>query len=321
MRAEGALLSIPRRRLRILVLVGASWLALLLGLVLWWAYVVLQQGERIAELEVTAGLARGEALVGRERVHNMLMWESGAFIVILLSATAVLAWLYYRDSVRNRALHAFFAALTHELRTPLAALRLQAEAIAEDPEAPPARHASGRRLLDDLSRLESQVERTLELARVEGGGRVLEEPIALEPLLRHFCATLPESLAGRVALHVAHTRSDTRVLGDKVAIQLILRNLVENAVRHAQRNKVELIMSLEHRGSGVTLHCMDNGAGFEGNAARLGTLFYRGERSSGAGVGLYLIKALMTQMGGAARFDSARDHGFEAVLHFREAAA
>lgn len=321
MRAEGALLSIPRRRLRILVLVGASWLALLLGLVLWWAYVVLQQGERIAELEVAAGLARGEALVGRERVHNMLMWESGAFIVILLSATAVLAWLYYRDSVRNRALHAFFAALTHELRTPLAALRLQAEAIAEDPETPPAQQQRGRRLLGDLSRLESQVERTLELARVEGGGRVLDEPIALAPLLRHFCASLPESLAERVQVHIAHSGGDMLVLGDKAAIQLILRNLVENAARHAGRNRVELIVSLERNGSGVVLHCMDNGTGFRGDSARLGTLFYRGEQSSGAGVGLYLVRALMTQMGGSAAFDSAPERGFAAQLRFREATA
>lgn len=321
MSGEGALLTLPRRRLRIMVLVGVGWLTSLLALVLWWANVLLRQGARIAELEVAAGLARAAALDARGRVYNMLLWESAAFILILLAATAVLAWLYYRDSLRNRSLHAFFAAVTHELRTPLAALRLQAEVIAEDPETPQAQQLRGRRLLADLSRLENQVERTLELARVEGGGKVLDEPIALAPLLRHFCASLPEPLAERVQMYVAHSGADMRVLGDKAAIQLILRNLVENAARHAGRSRVELIVSLERNGAGVVLHCMDNGTGFPGDSARLGTLFYRGEQSSGAGVGLYLVRALMTQMGGSARFDSAPERGFAAQLRFREAGA
>jgi signal transduction histidine kinase len=64
---------------------------------------------------------------------------------------------------------------------------------------------------------------------------------------------------------------------------------------------------------------LDAGEGFGGDPAQLGSLFVRGERSRGAGVGLYLVRSLMERMGGRAEFSSRPGTGFETLLYFQRA--
>ena len=93
----------------------------------------------------------------------------------------VLFWLYWRDAKRTRSLQAFFASLTHELRTPLTSIRLQAESISDGLADHPEQKDFLQRLLEDSQRLELQVERVLELARVEGGGPIFTQAIQIVP--------------------------------------------------------------------------------------------------------------------------------------------
>jgi hypothetical protein len=109
----------------------------------------------------------------------MVFWEGGTFLVLLLTISGALFWYYRRDMQRARGTQAFFAALTHELRTPLTSVRLQTEAIAA---GEPSQELIDR-LLVDTHRLESQIDKTLELARIEGGGRLAEQAIRLDQWL------------------------------------------------------------------------------------------------------------------------------------------
>ena len=76
-------------------------------------------------------------------------------------------------------------------------------------------------------------------------------------------------------------------------------------------------LTAAQRGDHVVLEYQDNGAGIVGDSLRLGELFARGERSSGAGVGLYLVRRLMQRMGGRARFNTAPGEGYRCELWFR----
>jgi signal transduction histidine kinase len=311
----GELTTIPRRRARQILVIGALWLVSIVSLVGWWTSVVLNQAARIVELEVARGVPRPTVELAWLHTRRMLTGESAAFIFLVLGATSVLAWLYWRDTLRTRSLNGFFASITHELRTPLASLRLQAESLAEG-----ASGAQGgelpRRLLEDLTRLEDQVERMLELARVEGGGAVLDECVPLGPALLRLRDRVREAHAGKVDLAVPLAGSEALVRGDRVAIDMILRNLVDNALRHGGRPVVTVVMDVKESQGTVTLRCLDNGIGYA-DPARLGTLFVRGPRSPGAGIGLYLIRALMTQMGGSASYETRSGEGFAAYLTFR----
>jgi signal transduction histidine kinase len=97
---------------------------------------------------------------------------------------------------------------------------------------------------------------------------------------------------------------------------MILRNLVENSVRHARVNPVSVRLTAAMRGARLVLEYQDNGRGVAPGAGRLGRLFDRGPSSHGAGVGLYLVRRLMQRMGARSRFDTAPGEGFRAELWF-----
>jgi signal transduction histidine kinase len=245
----------------------------------------------------------------------MLMWESLSYFALLIASTGVLFWLYLRDARRTRSLQAFFASLTHELRTPLTSIRLQAESISDGLADRPEQKHLVQRLLEDSQRLEMQVDRVLELARVEGGGPIFTQAVQIRPWLERVIRDWQQHQSERVEIEL--NIQDVRVHADQVALQLILRNLLENAVRHSKVEKVKIRISSESTPNGVFLVFADNGAGYAGNTKYLGKLFEKGESSQGAGVGLYLVQVLMKRMGGRAEF-GARS-GFQVSLLFPEA--
>jgi signal transduction histidine kinase len=309
---EGSLSLMPIWHTQLLAAAVAAWLALQVVLVFWWATLIDRQARRIAQLE---GMAGTGFAAGQEwsRTRLMLVGESSSFFALVLAISLLLAWLYWREHRRARSMQAFFASVTHELRTPLTSMRLQAEAIAEGEQ----RAELAQRLLEDSHRLESQIDKTLELARIEGGGPLSEQAIPLQSWVPRTLESVAQAHRERIELHSQIDAAVPPVLADAGALQLILRNLVENSVRHSGRNPVGIQLGASVQRERVVLAYQDNGQGLAAGSGRLGRLFGRGPQSSGAGVGLYLVRRLMQRMGGRAHFDAAAGAGFRVELLFR----
>jgi signal transduction histidine kinase len=320
---QGALSILPRRRLWIATILGAAWLAFLIALGGWWVSIVMRQSSRIAQLELAGGAAASAVDAQWEQTRRMLFWESSTFLLLLLTLSVLLFWLYWREYRRTRAMQAFFAAVTHELRTPLTSVRLQAEALAlnmalntDKDSAQPGAELT-RRLLDDTHRLESQIDKTLELARMEGGGSLAEQEIPLDPWLERVLRAMSETHGARINLSTQVAAGLPPIRGDAAAVQMILRNQLENSVRHAQRTPVQVNVEALANDAGVEIRYRDDGAGSSEPVHSLGRLFQRGGTSSGTGVGLYLTRVLMERMGGSVAFGTATNGGFEARLQFQ----
>lgn len=300
--AKGKISVRPNLRVRIVVAAHLIWLVTLCLLGAWWGRLVLSQAARIADLETRLGISASAAHEHWARTQRMLAGESIVFFALLVLATSILLWLYLREAERTRSLQAFFASVTHELRTPLTSIRLQAESIADSVPENATERPLVERLLEDTSRLESQVERTLELARVEGGGTVLNQPFRVKPWLEYFLQTWTNGFGGRV--EVTTQVEECLIQADPSAFQMILKNLIDNSIKHAgHRGKVQIrLESPQIENDWVVLRYSDNGSGFKGDSRKLGSLFYKGEMSQGAGVGLYLVESLMRRMGGRAEF-------------------
>jgi signal transduction histidine kinase len=310
---QGAFSVAPARRTRLLAALAALWLALTLSLVGWWSVIVLRQAARIAQLEGPSDAAVAAAW---SRTRVMLLGESAVFLALLLALSATLAWLYWREQRRVRALQAFFASVTHELRTPLTSIRLQAEAIAEGDQ----RAELARRLLEDALRLGSQIDKTLELARIEGGGPLADQAVPLPGWLERTLEDIAQAHGARLDLKAHIPETLPAVAADAAALRMVLRNLVENSVRHGGVEPVRVRLTATEREGQVVLEYQDNGVG-TADAAALGQLFGRGPQSSGAGVGLYLVSRLMERMRGRVEFRSTPGDGFRAELWFRQAAS
>lgn len=314
---QGSLSVEPVRRTGLVAGVAVLWVVLQLALVIWWAIVISRQARRIAQLEALQGFASGVAGEQWSRTRLMLVGESSSFFALLLAISLLLAWLYWREHKRARAMQAFFASVTHELRTPLTSIRLQAEAIAEGQQSAEL----ARRLLEDSHRLESQIDQTLELARIEGGGPLSEQAVPLQSWAPRALESIRAAYGARVHLELQIEPEAPPVQADAAALQMILRNLIDNSVRHSRRDPVTVRIGARSHGKSVAIDYRDDGVGIEeGASGRLGHLFARGPASSGAGVGLYLVRKLTQRMGGTIDFAPAAGAGFHCELLLRVSA-
>jgi len=303
----------PARRTVLVASVVAVWLVMQLALVAWWATVIGRQARRIAALQALHGADSGATAAQWSRTRLMLVGESGSFLALLVAVSLLLAWMYWREHRRARSMQAFFASVTHELRTPLTSIRLQAEAIAEGEQGAEL----ARRLLEDSHRLESQIDKTLELARIEGGGPLSEQAIPLHTWLGRTLESSTAAYGDRLEVRAHVDATLPAVLADAGALQMVLRNLIENSVRHSHLSPVKVRLTASLRGARAVLEYQDNGAGVPAGTGRLGRLFGRGPGSNGAGVGLYLVRRLMQRMRGSVRFNTAPGEGFRCELSFR----
>jgi signal transduction histidine kinase len=309
----------PDRRFRLMVVGHFIWLIMACTLGAWWGRLVFVQAARIAELEVMMGLETSVTRTHWHRTQRMLYWESSFFFGLLLACSAFLFWLYWRDVKRARGIQAFFASVTHEMRTPLTSIRLQAESIVdifgERISESPVRN-NVQRLLEDSIRLEAQVERTLELARIEGGGPVYVQSFSIKPWMEIFLNSWKFDHRDQVEFDVQI--EDFIIRSDSLAIQVIFKNLIENSMIHSNRSPVAISIEARKNQGGVAIYLRDNGDGFR-DVKSLGKIFQKGPSSKGTGIGLYLVKVLMARMGGWVDFkQDPNTSGFQIALWFQE---
>ena len=151
-------------------------------LIFWWHHLLSQQAEQIFTLERQNSQLAATAQLNYEATTRMLHAEGIWFFAVIFASGGFLIWMYLRDGRRAKSLQAFFASVTHEFKTPLTSIRLQAESLADVCVEDSYQQSLTGRLLQDVNKLEAQVDRTLELARVEGGGQLLTEKMPLRPI-------------------------------------------------------------------------------------------------------------------------------------------
>jgi signal transduction histidine kinase len=301
---KGDFIKNPDRRIKLLILMQVLWAGMLLVLAIWWGTLLLQKSDEIADLQTQLGMAAHDVQSKLDRTERMIVGESSTFVVLILITNAVLIFFFLRDSKRSRSLQAFFASLTHEFRTPLTSIKLQAEAL-KDIEDNPKHTPFLNRLIEDVERLEGQVQKTLELARVEGGGGLQRQSISLKNYLQTRVLPFYSTAQNKVSLTIE--MGDEVVLADPSAVTIIFRNLMDNAIKYSVSLPSKLVIRSGMLNGDLQVDVIHENSTAHSDSKLLGKLFYRGSHSQGAGVGLYLIKTLMQKMNGEARFQSIGD--------------
>jgi signal transduction histidine kinase len=285
---------------RIKILLVGLWVTFTVTLASWWLIFGLRQLDRLNQLHV-------EQADQLQKHYQMLLWEGGILIAALIGGGLALFYYARREQKRHAQVEEFFAAFTHDAKTALASLRLQAESLKEDLGANP--NPLLDRLLQDSLRLQLQLENSLFLVNLPTG-RLLIEPVRISQLVDALRYHWP-------ALTIIQ-KGDGVILGDARAIESMLTNLVHNGVTHGQASEIRI--TAEDNGKGRTcLRVADNGRGFAGDFKQLGKLFVRHARGSGSGVGLYISRQLAKRMNSSLRFARGDDGGFVAELNFASA--
>jgi signal transduction histidine kinase len=134
-------------------------------------------GENIALLEHL----QPERMDHWQRQYRMIFWEGGSWIILLVLGGAALIALVQRESARVRRIREFFASFSHEIKTSLASLRLQAEALKDEHINSPILD----RLIGDTVRLQLQLENSLFLAS-QDSLQLYIQPLALDHVLERM---------------------------------------------------------------------------------------------------------------------------------------
>lgn len=273
------------------------WVLMLLGLGSWWLYLVFKLHATLSQINIPE-------LGSQSRFLNMMKWEGSFFFLFLVFLGASLFYMYFRDMKKSKAMQAFFSSLSHELKTPLASMRLQAEVIRdligdESHDHTQLSNLTGR-LIEDTQKLESELEKSLQLSRIEQDAPLTLVPVGIERYIKRQLQKVSTAL--ELKLDVAEDAQE--VLADELALNMIFRNLFENTLRHNKSAKVVTIIA-RRNGQCVDLTYDDHGKKFEGDTGLLGSLFYKFNSTKGSGIGLYLIKHLMRKMHGNFQIDNS----------------
>jgi signal transduction histidine kinase len=204
------------------------------------------------------------------------------------------------------AKRALLLAISHELRSPLTRARLNTELLPEAPDDVAARREA---LLRDLGEMRDLVTDLLESERLGQGHAALQlEPVDLPALVREVVDALAQTHGGTVPTVALEMEAGLPALQlDRARMRLLLRNLLDNALRHSADAEQAPLLRL-HRAApdaGVVITVRDHGPGVAPSALpHLAEPFYRpdtarGRSAGGVGLGLYLCKLVAQAHGGS----------------------
>jgi two-component system OmpR family sensor kinase len=204
------------------------------------------------------------------------------------------------------AQHAFLADAAHELRSPVAALALQAQ-LADRAHSPETRAAAFEDLKQGIARASRLVEQLLNLERLQRGGQEPAGPVDLARLAREVVA----SFAARAdALGVdlgVEAPPSAVVSGAEAELRSLIANLVDNALRYAPRD-TQVTVAVRPVGEGVELQVLDDGPGIPADhRARVFERFQRipGDATHGSGVGLHIVATVVERHRGRIALEDA----------------
>jgi signal transduction histidine kinase len=244
--------------------------------------------------------------------NNRYLWEGAFFLVVLLGGMAVLTRTLRHDAELRRRQQNFLAAVSHEFKSPLASMQLAAETLVMRADEPDAKRL-GQRILEDCERLLRMVDNLLDTTRIEEGQHELAvENTNVSAVVTAVVESFTER-AGQHSIEIGQDVPDSISLAiDRQALDTILRNLVDNALKACVAGKGHRIDVRVARVDGrIDLTVTDDGLGFAPEDAnlmfekfhRLGDELRR--KTPGTGLGLYIVRKLAEVSGASIRARSA----------------
>ncbi len=262
--------------------------------------------KRVAPIAVAAFLAGAAAVTVPER-----MGAAQILLVVLAAAGAALAAaLAVRMAVEERsrrqiedARRHLIAAVSHDLRTPLASLRLLVESIDDGVATGETRARYLRETRTHVEALTRLIDDLFELSRIEAGDiSWTMRQVKLGELIGDTVAAMRAPAEARgVAINAELPPREVVALANAEKVQRVLFNLIQNAIRHTPADG-SVTVRARAGGGEVEVEVADQGTGIPaGQGERVFEAFYRGEEArgeEGAGLGLAISRAIVEAHGG-----------------------
>lgn len=263
---------------------------------------------------------RTEEFAARDRLRWIfaLCVAAGLFLIVLgsqfLSSRAIRP---VEQSIRQQ--QAFVAAASHELRTPVAALRANAEVLQDAPLGDYAPFLGS--ILDESERMSRLVADLMHLARADAGELPVSQVLTDAAEAAGDAARLISPLTQKHGLRLHQDISPAWIMGDPDRLRQVLIALLDNAVRYTPEDG-EITVSVQKAGHHVHISVADTGIGIDDeHKERIFDRFYRIDTArsrayGGAGLGLSIARQLVEKMQGTIRITDRPGGGSVFVITF-----
>lgn len=278
----------PRRSLKLPITLGVVMIVLLVGLTVGWVFLAVYTKASAA-------------------FYWTFLSVGTSFLALVLIGVVTYLTLSIKAVNLNRRQSNFLDSVTHELKSPIASLKLYLQTMTRRQVSEEERKDFCQYMLDDVKRLDELVNHLLDTARL-GKGSVDEEreDVELSSLLRQCAETV--CLRHHVPIEtVQFNLSECAVFARRGDLELIFRNLIDNAVKYAGAPpQVEVNLESES-GDRVAVRISDNGPGIPAKLRRkiFGRFVRVGEelerQKPGTGLGLYLVRIMIKRLRGTIR--------------------
>jgi signal transduction histidine kinase len=253
--------------------------------------------------------------------HGILLFLGIVLLAMIIAGVVLNTIFLVREIRRNEQHDAFINAMTHELKTPVASIRLYLETLQSRAVDEEKKKEFYRIMLDDSDRLLQTIEQVLRTGRMGGSHKLNITRIDLSQVIE-------ESLVRARALYrlsaealTYRANGPTTIMGDADEVRAAVSNLIDNAVKFSGNN-VQVRVETERAGDGfVALRVRDEGPGIpKTELKQIFKRFHRvpgslATRVKGTGLGLYIVRAVAKRHGGRAWAESeGPGHGSTFVL-------
>ncbi len=283
------------------------------------------QAQFVYPFQVHVLLASPNILYARQSQRT---WMFAGLIVASTVAALLALFAAYRSFRRQQELNEmktnFVSSVSHELRAPIASVRLMAENLERGkiPDAP-RQGEYFRFIVQECRRLSSLIENVLDFSRIERGRKQYDFEATDLAALTQTTVKLMESYAAekgvRLEFHSEFQTPNSELEVDGRAIQQALVNLIDNAIKHSPKG-ASVQIGLESKADSIQLCVEDQGPGIP--AAEHEKIFERFYRSGselrretqGVGIGLSIVKHIVEAHGGRVRVQSEPGKGSRFII-------
>jgi two-component system, OmpR family, sensor histidine kinase SenX3 len=244
--------------------------------------------------------------------HTGILLFFGFLLLVMIISGVVLNTIFLVREIRRNEQHdAFINAVTHELKTPVASIRLYLETLQRRNVDEARRHEFYRIMLEDSDRLLGTIEQVLLTGRTGTAARRLHRaPVDLGVLIEE-CIARTATLHSLPAESIQYKQiADATVSGDSNELRAAISNLLDNAIKYSGANVKIEIETRQVDDRFIMIRVADNGTGIpSGELKRIFKRFYRvpgpaSTRVKGTGLGLFIVRSVAKRHGGRAWAES-----------------
>ncbi len=277
------------RSISLLIVISTITVLLTVALLVGWTLVIVQN------------MAATRAVSG----SVWLLAGGISFFVVIMSVVVLFSVFLVREILEVRRQQTFIDSVTHELKSPLASIKLCLDTLARSELSEAQREHLRHMMLADVERLSIFVDDILEASRISHGLRTQQwTTVNVTTLVQRCIEALRRRYELDEAAITAEVPPDLTIHTDPTALETVLKNLLDNAVKYSMPPPRVTVEVRSENSKHIRIEVRDEGIGIERpQLKRIFRRFYRVPSDdvyarSGTGLGLYVVAALVRNLGG-----------------------